>query len=142
MVAVQAANAFMKIGQQIEAAIILENALTSQWDSRLLRAYRQCAAPAGSATLLKQIEHCEHWLRQRPNDAEIELVLGVLCLRQKLWGKAQRHLEQSLFSSEVAIRQEAHLRLAQLHDELSQPEAAAEHYRQCALTTQPATAKA
>ena len=142
VVAVQAALAFMKIGQQIEAAAILENALAAQWDSRLLRAYRQCAAPEGSATLLKQIEHCEHWLRERPNDAEIALVLGVLCLRQKLWGKAQRHLEQSLFSAETALRQEAHLRLAQLHEALSQPEAAAEHYRQCALTTQPAAARA
>ena len=135
-VAVQAANAFMKIGQQIEAAAIIETALATQWDSRLLRAYRHCTAPEGSATLLKQIEHCEHWLRERPNDTEIALVLGVLCFRQKLWGKAQRHLEQSLSGGDQAIRQEAHLRLAQLHEALSQPEAAAEHYRQCALTTQ------
>ena len=135
-VAVQAANAFMKIGQQIEAAGIIESALATQWDSRLLRAYRQCAAPEGSATLLKQIEHCEHWLRERPNDTEIALALGALCFRQKLWGKAQRHLEQSLSGGDLAIRQEAHLRLAQLHEALSQPEAAAEHYRQCALTTQ------
>lgn len=135
-VAVQAANAFMRIGQQIEAATIIEGALATQWDSRLLRAYRHCAAPEGSATLLKQIEHCEHWLRERPNDTELSLVLGVLCFRQKLWGKAQRHLEQSLASGDTAIRQESHLRLAQLHEALTQPEAAAEHYRQCALTTQ------
>ncbi|MFM8466711.1 MAG: heme biosynthesis HemY N-terminal domain-containing protein [Oxalobacteraceae bacterium] len=137
VVAVQAANAFMKIGQQIEAAAIIESALAAQWDSRLLRAYRQCAAPEGSATLLKQIEHCEHWLRERPNDTEIALALGVLCFRQKLWGKAQRHLEQSLLGSDLATRQEAHLRLAQLHEALSQTEAAAEHYRRCALITQP-----
>lgn len=139
VVAVQAAQAFMKIGQQIEAATIVETALAAQWDSRLLRAYRLCVAPEGSATLLKQIEHCEHWLRERPNDNEIALVLGVLCLKQKLWGKAQRHLEQSLFGSETGTRQEAHLRLAQMHEALNQPEAAAEHYRQCALTTAPVT---
>jgi len=138
VVAVQAASAFMKIGQQIEAAAIVENALAAQWDPRLLRAYRQCAAPEGSATLLKQIEHCEHWLRERPNDTDIALALGVLCFRQKLWGKAQRHLEQSLSSGDLAIRQEAHLRLAQLHEALNQTEAAAEHYRRCALTTQQA----
>jgi HemY protein len=133
---VQAAKAFMKIGQQTDAAAILENALAVQWDARLLRAYRQCAAPEGSGILMKQIEHCEHWLRERPNDAEIAIALGVLCLRQKLWGKAQRHLEQSLTGSDIAIRQEAHLRLAQMHEALSQPEAAAEHYRQCAMTIQ------
>ena len=136
VVAVQAASAFMKIGQQIEAAAIIESALAAQWDPRLLRAYRQCAAPEGSATLLKQIEHCEHWLRERPNDTEIALALGVLCFRQKLWGKAQRHLEQSLSGGDLAVRQEAHLRLAQLHEALNQTEAAAEHYRQCAITTQ------
>jgi HemY protein len=136
VVAIQAANAFMRIGQQIEAATIVESALAAHWDSRLLRAYRQCAAPEGSATLLKQIEHCEHWLRERPNDTEIALALGVLCLKQKLWGKAQRHLEQSLLGGDQAIRQEAHLWLAQMHEELEQPEAAATHYRQCALTTQ------
>ena len=138
-VAVQAASAFMKIGQQIEAAAIIESALAAQWDARLLRAYRQCAAPEGSATLLKQIEHCEHWLRERPNDTEIALALGVLCFRQKLWGKAQRHLEQSLSGGDHAVRQEAHLRLAQLHEALNQTEAAAEHYRRCALTTQQTT---
>ncbi len=136
VVAVQAATAFMKIGQQIEAASIIESALASGWDARLLRAYRQCAAPEGSATLLKQIEHCEHWLRERPNETEIALALGVLCLKQKLWGKAQRHLEQSLSGADLAMRQEAHLRLAQMHEALGQSEPAAEHYRQCALTTQ------
>jgi len=134
-VAALAADAFMKLGLQQEAADILQRALAVQWDARLLRAYRNCAAPEGSATLLDQIERCEHWLRERPNDTELSLVLGTLCLKQKLWGKAQRHLEQSLSGGDTAIRQEAHLRLAQLHEALSQPEAAAEHYRQCALTT-------
>jgi HemY protein len=136
-VAAMAANAFMKIGQQQEAADIIEKALAVQWDARLLRAYRQCAAPEGSATLLAQIEHGEHWSRERPNDAELALVLGVLCLEQKLWGKAQRYLEQAMADSgERSITQEAHLRLAQMHEALDQPEAAATHYRQCALTLQ------
>ena len=112
--------------------------------SRRLRdmAYdRQSAAQEGSATLLKQIEHCEHWLKERPNDTEISLALGVLCLKQKLWGKAQRHLEQSLAGGDLATRQEGHLRLAQLHEELNQSEAAADHYRQCAMTLLPVVAK-
>ena len=136
-VAAVAANAFMKVGRQQEAADIIEKALSVQWDARLLRAYRNCAAPEGSATLLAQIEHGEHWSRERPNDPELALVLGALCLKQKLWGKAQRHFEQALAgTSERGIAQEAHLRLAQMHEALNQPEAAAGHYRQCALTTQ------
>ncbi len=141
-VAALAANAFMKIGQQQEAADILQRALAVQWDVRLLRAYRQCAAPEGSATLLDQIEHCEHWLRERPNDAELSLVLGTLCLKQKLWGKAQRHLEQTVLgATERATLQEAHLRLAQMYEATSQPDAAATHFRQCALATLPTPAR-
>ena len=136
-IAAMAANAFMKIGRQQEAVDIIEKVLAVQWDARHLRAYRHCAAPEGSATLLAQIENGERWLRERPNDPELLLVLGALCLNQKLWGKAQRHLEQALAgAAERAVAQEAHLRLAQMHEALNQSEAAAVHYRQCALSTQ------
>lgn len=139
-VAVLAANAFVTAGRAQDAAEILQQALVVQWDVRLLRAYRRCAAPEGSAALLAQIEQAEHWLRERPNDAELSLLLGALCQRQKLWGKAQRHLEQALLGAiERPTRQEVHLRLAQMHEELGQMESAATHYRECALTTQPAS---
>ncbi len=138
-VAVLAANAFVTAGRPQEAGRILEEALAVQWDVRLVRAYRNCAAPEGSAALLAQIEQAEHWLRERPNDAELSLLLGALCQRQKLWGKAQRQLEHALLgATDRATRQEAHLRLAQMHEALGQSETAAEHYRECALTTQPA----
>ncbi|NDC09309.1 MAG: heme biosynthesis protein HemY [Oxalobacteraceae bacterium] len=136
-VATLGATAFMKIGRQQDAADILQKALSVQWDVRLLRAYRQCAAPEGSATLLSQIEHVEQWLRDRPNDAELALLLGALCQKQKLWGKAQRHLEQAVLGASDRITlQEAHLRLAQMYEVLGQPEAATTHFRLCALTTQ------
>jgi HemY protein len=86
--------------------------------------------------LLGQIERCEDWLAKRSNDPELQLTLGLFCLRQKLWGKAQRHLERALADA-VAPRtmREAHLGLAQLYDALEQPDKAAAHYRQCALAT-------
>ncbi len=137
-VAALAANAFVKAGRPQDAAEILEQALAVQWDVRLLRAYRQCAAAEGSAALLAQIEQAEHWLRERPNDAELSLLLGALCQRQKLWGKAQRHLEQAVLGAiEPATLREAHLRLAQMFETLDQPETAAKHYRECALSSQP-----
>lgn len=141
-VAVCAAQAFMALGQQQEAAAICERALTMQWDARLLRAYRNCAASEGSATLMAQVEYGENWMKERPNDAELALTLGVLCLKQKLWGKAQRYLEQALSdASERSTVQQAHLQLAQLHEALDQPEQAASHYRQCAITTLPRLSK-
>ena len=86
--------------------------------------------------MLAQIENCEAWIRQRPNDAELALALGSLCLKQKLWGKAQRYLEEALSdASEPRMVREAHLKLAQMHEALGQQEEAAAHYRQCALAS-------
>jgi HemY protein len=135
-IAARAAAAFNACGLHDEARAIAEEALKAGWDERLVRAYRESAGPPGSAGLLAQIENCEAWLKERPNDPELALTLGSLCLRQKLWGKAQRYLEQALSEvTDPAMVQEAHLKLAQMHEALGQPEEAAAHYRQCALAT-------
>ncbi|WP_374585437.1 heme biosynthesis protein HemY [Pseudoduganella sp.] len=135
-VACRAATALNARGLHDEARVVCEEALAANWDDRVVRAYRDAAAPAGSSALLVQIEHCEGWVRERPNDAELALTLGSLCLKQKLWGKAQRYLEQALSdASEPRMVRESHLKLAQLHEALTQPDEAANHYRQCALAT-------
>jgi HemY protein len=135
-IAARAANAFNARGLHDEARAIAEEALKANWDERVMRAYREAAGPAGSPSLLVQIEHCETWLKERPLDAELALTLGSLCLRQKLWGKAQRYLEQALSdATEAAMVREAHLKLAQMHEALGQEQEAANHYRQCALAS-------
>jgi HemY protein len=135
-VACRAATALNARGLHDEARMVAEESLAADWDDRVVRAYREAAAPAGSAALLTQIEHCERWIHERPTDAELALTLGSLCLKQKLWGKAQRYLEQALSdASDPRMVRESHLKLAQLHDALQQPEEAANHYRQCALAT-------
>jgi len=135
-IAARAAQAFNASGLQDEARVIAEEALRAGWDERVVRAYRDAAGPAGSPTLLAQIEHCETWLRERPNDAELALTLGSLCLRQKLWGKAQRYLEQALSDATASTMvRDIHLKLAQLHEALGQEGPAANHYRQSALAT-------
>lgn len=135
-VACRAASAMNERGLYDEARTVAEEALANNWDDRVVRAYRDAAAPAGSQGLLAQIERCEKWMQERPADAELALTLGSLCLKQKLWGKAQRYLEQALSdASEPRMVRESHLKLAQLHEALQQPEEAASHYRQCALAT-------
>lgn len=135
-VAVRAAKAFNAKGLHDEARGVVEKALAVDWDERLVRAYGESAAAEGSAALLTQIEHCEQWSKAHPTDPELALTLGTLCLRQKLWGKAQRHLEQALSqASDMETVRQAHLKLAQLHEALNQPDEAASHYRQCALVT-------
>ncbi|WP_107870731.1 heme biosynthesis protein HemY [Pseudoduganella sp. UC29_71] len=135
-VACRAAAAMNARGLHDAARVVAEEALAANWDDRVVRAYREAAAPAGTPALLAQIEHCEHWMQERPTDAELALTLGSLCLKQKLWGKAQRYLEQALSDAEDSrMVRESHLKLAQLHEALQQPEEAASHYRQCALAT-------
>lgn len=135
-IAARAAGAFNARGLHDEARAIAEEALKANWDERVVRAYREAAGPAGSPTLLAQIEHCEAWLKDRPLDAELALTLGSLCLKQKLWGKAQRYLEGALSdATEAAMVREAHLKLAQMHEALGQEREAANHYRQCALAS-------
>jgi len=133
-VALRGAHAFNLRGLHAEARTIVEKAIAQEWDERLLRPYRAAAAEPGSPALVAQIERCEDWCRQHPADPELELTLGALCLRQQLWGKAQRHLEQALSNAGSGRQQqEIHLKLAQLHEALHQPEQAAEHFRLCAL---------
>lgn len=136
VVAGYAAGAFNARGLHEEATALIEKALAAEWDERLVRSYRDGAAAQGSPALLAQIEHCEQWSARHPTDAELALTLGALCLKQKLWGKAQRHLEQALAdASDSRTVREAHLLLASLFDALGQQEEAATHYRQCALAT-------
>jgi HemY protein len=136
LVAVRAAASFNANGLHDEARAIVEKALAAEWDDRLVRAYGNSAAAEGSPALMAQIERCEEWSRARPNDPELALTLGTLCLRQKLWGRAQRQLEQALSdATDSETVRAAHLKLAQLHEALNQPEEAAAHYRQCALAT-------
>lgn len=135
-IAARAAAALSARGLHDEARATVEEALHNDWDDRVVRAYREAAAVAGTPALLAQIEKCELWLRTRPNDAELALTLGALCLKQKLWGKAQRYLEQALSDAAApAMVRECHLKLAQLHEALGQQEQAAFHYRQCALAS-------
>jgi len=125
---------FNALGLHEEARVIAEAALRIGWDERVVRAYRDSAAPAGSSALLAQIESCEAWLISRPNDPELALTLGALCLKQKLWGKAQHYLERALLdATEPGMMREVHLKLAQMHEALGQGEDAATHYRQYAL---------
>jgi HemY protein len=135
-IAARAAEAFNARGLHDDARSLLEKALAAQLDVRLLRSYRDASAPTGSPALLGQIERCEDWIARRANDPELQLTLGMLCLRQKLWGKAQRHLEHALADAiEPRTVREAHLSLAQLYEALEQPEKSAVHYRQCAIAT-------
>ena len=122
-VAAAAVQCFVSVGSYAQAAQIVEQALESQWDSELVGLYGECVG----ADALRQIERAETWLRANPRDAVLLLVLGKLCARQELWGKAQSYFEASI---SVEPTYSAHLALAELHDRLGNVDAARRHYRE------------
>lgn len=91
-VALAAAKSFLALNGDREAAEILVRSLERQWDSNLLLLYAQCRAPEAT----RQLETAERWLTSHNQDATLLFVLGRLCERQQLWGKAQTYLEASL----------------------------------------------
>ena len=91
-VARAAAQSFLLLGGDREAAEIIARSLDREWDSELVDLYGECRL--GDAT--RQLEQAERWLSTHNRDAALLRVLGTLCERQQLWGKAQTYLEASL----------------------------------------------
>jgi HemY protein len=87
-----AARSFIALGGDREAVEILTKSLERDWNSELVELYAECR-PADSAP---QLEQAERWLAKHRDDAALLYVLGVLCERAQLWGKAQTYFEASL----------------------------------------------
>jgi len=87
-----AADSFLQLGGDREAAQIIASGLEREWDSELVDLYGECRLPDAT----RQLEQAERWLGVHSQDATLLRVLGTLCQRQQLWGKAQTYLEASL----------------------------------------------
>lgn len=96
------------------------------WQSELVAIYGRL----GGGDQMSRIARAETWLRQRPDHAGLLLALGRMCVRQRLWGKAQSYLEASLSVEET---QAGHLELARLGDQLERVDEANRHYRAAVL---------
>lgn len=124
------ARALLAQGAEAEAQKLIEAVLDAadngEWQSELVAIYGRLSGGEQTARIAK----CEAWLARHPDDARLLKALGRMCLRQRLWGKAQSYLEASLA---VEPTQEAHLELARLCDQLERPEEANKHYRASAL---------
>jgi HemY protein len=86
------ARSFLQLGGDRDAVDILASSLEHDWDSDLVELYGQCHV----ANATRQLEQAERWLIRHNQDAVLLRVLGALCERQQLWGKAQTYLEASL----------------------------------------------
>ena len=124
------ARALVSGGLRDEARDLVETALDEQWDDVLGALYADCAGDDSLANRAL-LERAEAWRTRYPREHGLLLVLGRLCARDRLWGKAREYLEEA-----VAVRPQraAYLELARLFDAMSKVDDANRCYR---LAAQP-----
>lgn len=79
-------------GMMLPAMDEVESALRREWSSSLVATYGSLSGDDGEGRLRR----AESWLDAHPNDAQLLLTLGRMCVRAKLWGKARQYLERAL----------------------------------------------
>jgi HemY protein len=104
------------------ARTIYETQLDEEFSVTYLRAYLSDA----ELSLAARLQRVQVWADRYGEEPELLAALGELCRREKLWGKAQSYLEQSL-SKRASVA--AHYSLAELFESIERPEQAQEQYR-------------
>ena len=136
-VALVAARAFNAADLGPQARLVLEGALAHDWDARLVEEYARGRGPAdNSAPARDQIERAERWVRDHPDDPAAGYALGVLCERDKLWGKAQSALKNALLQMpDARLAARIHLELARVYEAIGDVDASMKHFREAASTS-------
>ncbi len=104
---------------------LIVKSINQQWNTELLDYYGRLA----SEDPTNQLTIAEKWLQDYGSSDILLLALGRICIRLKLWGKAQNYLEASIG---IKASAESCLELADLlnREELNEPEKAGQYYRQ------------
>ncbi|HTT10510.1 MAG TPA: heme biosynthesis HemY N-terminal domain-containing protein [Burkholderiaceae bacterium] len=113
-------------GRGRTAADAIEVALEARWDERLLDEY----ARAQALPVRERLERATAWLQRYPQDPALLRCLGLLCLREQLWGNARMYLMESL---RLRVHPATSLALARLAEQTDQGSEAAVHFREAAL---------
>lgn len=128
--ALDAARLLTQVGRGSAAVNAIETVLNQTWDNPVRGALLDEYARPEAMPVRLRIERAERWLAQYPRDAALLRCLGLLCLREQLWGKARNYLTESL-------QEEPHpatlLGLARLAEALGDEAQAAQQYREAAL---------
>ncbi len=119
------ARAAMACHDHPSAERALRELIEETGDTAAIRLYGDLALPDP----LVPLERAEHWLRQRPEHADLLATCARLSLRAELFGKARSYLEASLARRPTA---ENSLILAELLEDLGEHEAATTWLRRAA----------
>ncbi len=102
---------------------VIRRALKQSWDSELVRHYAYVETGDSAA----QLAHAERWLVEHHEDPQLQLCLGRLAAREKLWGKAREYFENC---HEIAVTPEVCAELGRLLLALGEPRVAAAYFRE------------
>ncbi|MEM7610681.1 MAG: heme biosynthesis HemY N-terminal domain-containing protein [Pseudomonadota bacterium] len=100
----------------------LRQMLKTTWHPQLILLYGEIIGGDEG----RQLQQAESWLSKHPDDAQLLLTAGRLCMANKLWGKARSYLESSLA---IAASPAAFSSYGQLLTQLGESGAAAEAYK-------------
>ncbi len=109
-------------GSVDEAEQLLKDAISHNWDERLVELYGLMDGPNPT----HQLNQAESWLAEHKRSAVLLLALAHICLRSKLWGKARSYLEASIGAEPSA---EAHQELGVLLQQMGEKELALDNFR-------------
>ena len=112
----------LKLGLYDQVAKLTEIAISKNFSEPLLEIWGQLNIDSNQKT-----KTAERWLKKNPNNADLLKILGQLCLQNKLWGKAQTYLQQSL---DIKPDAGTFKLMAQYFDAVGEPDNALEAYRQ------------
>ncbi len=100
---------------------------------RLARVLERGFAATGGELDTAWLTRIETAQMANPRDAVLQYLAGVVCMRLRLWGKAQQLLKQSLsILHESELRRDTWLALAELAEQRQDAPAVAEAYREAA----------
>lgn len=105
-----------------EAEELLRKELKRKFDNKLIGHYVTTTGQAPG----KQLALSEKWLKIYPTDANLLKAIGILCLRNRLWGQARDYLEASL---KTHATPETYSALGYVFEKLGDEETALKYYR-------------
>lgn len=115
-------QALTKLGDDIEAANLVSQALNKQWHEGLAEVYGQIR----HHSLANAIQQAEKWAENQASNPTVQLLLARLYNQQKLTGEARKYYEASL--SQVP-NSKAYLEFAELLESVRENELAQRYYR-------------
>lgn len=116
-----------------EAMVQRRDALTLAQRVRLTQVLERGFSVADGTPDAAWLTRIETAQMEHPGDAVLQYLAGVVCMRLRLWGKAQQMLKQSLSTLQDAeLRRAAWLALAQMAEQRQDASAATDAYREAA----------